>query len=78
MDYYSSANPAWSLERFWEAHDLIVRAWTERAVSLAGRALHLPFVNPWPRPQRPHLPVWLPGTGAVEMIERAAERRYPS
>ena len=32
-----SANPAWSLERFWEAHDLIVRAWTETG-PFPGRA----------------------------------------
>ena len=79
MDYYSSpANPAWSLERFWEGHDLIVRAWTEAGpFAWQGDHFHLPFVNPWPRPlQQPHPPVWLPGTGAVEMIERAAERRY--
>jgi alkanesulfonate monooxygenase SsuD/methylene tetrahydromethanopterin reductase-like flavin-dependent oxidoreductase (luciferase family) len=80
MDYYSSAaNPAWSLDRFWEAHDLIVRAWTESGpFAWQGESFHLPFVNPWPRPlQRPHPPIWLPGTGAVEMIEKAAERRYP-
>jgi len=80
MDYYSSpANPAWSLERFWEGHDLIVRAWTESGpFAWQGDHFHLPFVNPWPRPlQQPHPAVWLPGTGAVEMVERAAERRYP-
>jgi alkanesulfonate monooxygenase SsuD/methylene tetrahydromethanopterin reductase-like flavin-dependent oxidoreductase (luciferase family) len=80
MDYYSSpANPAWSIERFWEGHDLIIRAWTESGpFAWQGDHFHLPFVNPWPRPlQQPHPQVWLPGTGAVEMIERAAERRYP-
>ena len=80
MDYYSSsANPAWSQERFWEAHDVVVRAWTETGpFPWQGEHFHLPFVNPWPRPlQRPHPPIWLPGTGAVETIEKAAERRYP-
>lgn len=80
MDYYSSpANPAWSLERFWEGHDLIVRAWTESGpFPWQGEHFNLPFVNPWPRPlQQPHPPIWMPGTGAPEMIERAAERRYP-
>jgi alkanesulfonate monooxygenase SsuD/methylene tetrahydromethanopterin reductase-like flavin-dependent oxidoreductase (luciferase family) len=80
MDYYSSsANPAWSQERFFEAHDLVVRAWTETGpFAWQGEHFHLPFVNPWPRPlQRPHPPIWFPGTGAVEIIEKAAERRYP-
>ena len=79
MDYYSSpASPAWSLSRFWEGHDLIVRAWTETGpFPWQGDHFDLPFVNPWPRPlQEPHPPIWLPGTGAVEMVERAAERRY--
>ena len=80
MDYYSSsANPAWSNERFWEALDLVVRAWTESGpFPWQGDYFDLPFVNPWPRPlQQPHPPVWLPGTGAGETIDRAAERRYP-
>lgn len=80
MDYYSSsANPAWSLERFWEGLDLIVRAWTESGpFPWQGDHFNLPFVNPWPRPlQQPHPPIWLPGTGAAEMIDKAAERRYP-
>jgi alkanesulfonate monooxygenase SsuD/methylene tetrahydromethanopterin reductase-like flavin-dependent oxidoreductase (luciferase family) len=52
MDYYSSSsNPAWSIPRFWEAHDLIVRAWTEAGpFNWQGEHFHLPFVNPWPRP----------------------------
>lgn len=80
MDYYSSsANPAWSNERFWEAHDLIVRAWTESGpFPWQGQHFDLQFVNPWPRPlQQPHPPIWLPGTGALETVERAARRRYP-
>ena len=80
MDYYSSSgNPAWSQERFWEALDLVVRAWTERGpFPWHGEHVHLQFVNPWPRPlQQPHPPIWMPGTGALETIEEAAKRRYP-
>jgi alkanesulfonate monooxygenase SsuD/methylene tetrahydromethanopterin reductase-like flavin-dependent oxidoreductase (luciferase family) len=80
MEYYSSgANPAWSQARFWEAHDLIVRAWTEAGpFAWQGEHYSLPFVNPWPRPlQKPHPPIWLPGTGSLETIQKAAERRYP-
>jgi alkanesulfonate monooxygenase SsuD/methylene tetrahydromethanopterin reductase-like flavin-dependent oxidoreductase (luciferase family) len=80
MEYYSYAsNPSYSQERFWEAHDLIIKAWTETGpFAWEGKHWNLPFVNPWPRPmQRPHPPVWLPGTGSLETIDRAAERRYP-
>ena len=80
MDYYSSsANPAWSIERFWEAHDLVVRAWTETGpFPWQGEHYHLQFVNPWPRPlQSRTLPIWLPGTGAVELIETRGRAALP-
>jgi alkanesulfonate monooxygenase SsuD/methylene tetrahydromethanopterin reductase-like flavin-dependent oxidoreductase (luciferase family) len=80
MEYHSyAANPSYSQERFWEAHDLIVKAWTEPGpFEWSGKHFHLPFVNPWPRPlQQPHPPIWLPGTGSLETIDQAAKHRYP-
>src|SRR5438552_6398954 len=80
MEYYSyGANPSYSQERFWEAHDLIIKAWTEPGpFHWQGKHFNLPFVNPWPRPlQRPHPPVWLPGSGSFETIKKAAKLRYP-
>jgi alkanesulfonate monooxygenase SsuD/methylene tetrahydromethanopterin reductase-like flavin-dependent oxidoreductase (luciferase family) len=80
MEYYSyAANPSYSQERFWEAHDLIIKAWThEGPFDWQGKHFHLPYVNPWPRPlQQPHPPVWLPGSGSAETVKKAAERRYP-
>lgn len=80
MEYYSyGINPAHSRERFYEAHDLIVRAWTERGpFPFVGKHYRYRYVNPWPRPlQQPHPPIWLPGTGSLETVAFAAERRYP-
>ena len=80
MEYHSQgANPAWSQPRFWEAHDLIVKAWTEDGpFEWQGDHYHVPYVNPWPKPlQKPHPPVWLPGTGSFETIAKAAKHRYP-
>jgi alkanesulfonate monooxygenase SsuD/methylene tetrahydromethanopterin reductase-like flavin-dependent oxidoreductase (luciferase family) len=80
MEYYSTGvNPAHADARFWEAHDLIVEAWTRPGpFAWEGEHFDLPFVNPWPRPlQDPHPPIWLPGTGALDTIDRAAELRYP-
>jgi alkanesulfonate monooxygenase SsuD/methylene tetrahydromethanopterin reductase-like flavin-dependent oxidoreductase (luciferase family) len=80
MEYFSSgANPTHSREQFWEAHDLIIKAWTEPGpFAWQGKHWDLPFVNPWPRPlQKPHPPIWLPGTGSFETIEKAAALRYP-
>ena len=80
MEYHSMrANPAYSRERFWEAHDLILKAWTDDGpFAWKGKHFDVPYVNPWPRPyQQPHPPIWLPGTGSVETITEAAKRRYP-
>ena len=49
-------------ERLWEAHDLIVKAWThhEGPFNFEGRFYHMRQVNIWPRPyQQPHPPVWV-------------------
>lgn len=80
MEYYSyGVNPAHSRERFYEAHDLIVRAWTEPGpFPFVGKHYRYRYVNPWPRPfQKPHPPIWLPGTGSLETVAFAAEHRYP-
>lgn len=63
--------PATLRERYYEAHDLILRAWTEPDVfSFNGKYTQLRYVNVWPRPiQKPHPPVWVPGGGSVETWE---------
>jgi alkanesulfonate monooxygenase SsuD/methylene tetrahydromethanopterin reductase-like flavin-dependent oxidoreductase (luciferase family) len=79
-EYFSTAvNPTHSRDRFLEAADLIVRAWTEDGpFAFDGRFYRYPFVNPWPRPlQRPHPPIWCPSQGSTETVEWAAQRRYP-
>ena len=53
-EYHASmTNPGFSLERFREAHDLIVRAWTDPGpFEFYGKHYHYQYVNPWPRPYR--------------------------
>jgi alkanesulfonate monooxygenase SsuD/methylene tetrahydromethanopterin reductase-like flavin-dependent oxidoreductase (luciferase family) len=49
-------------ERMWEAHDLILKAWTthDGPFSWTGRFFEHRQVNIWPRPyQQPHPPVWV-------------------
>jgi alkanesulfonate monooxygenase SsuD/methylene tetrahydromethanopterin reductase-like flavin-dependent oxidoreductase (luciferase family) len=72
-------NPTYSRERFYEAHDLIVRAWTEPGpFCFEGKHYRVRYANIWPRPlQRPHPPIWLPSQGSTETIRFAAEHRYP-
>ena len=50
------------MERFWEAHDLILKAMTthDGPFNWEGEHFHYRQVNVWPRPyQQPHPPVWL-------------------
>ncbi len=73
-------NPTFSHDRFHEAHDLIVRAWTEVGpFAFQGRHYNVQYVNLWPRPfQKPHPPIWIPSQGSKETIDWAAhpDRRY--
>ena len=80
-EFYSlAANPTLSHERHMEAHDLVVRAWTETGpFAFEGKHYHFEYVNLWPRPyQDPHPPIWCPSLGSTETIEWAAhpDRKY--
>jgi alkanesulfonate monooxygenase SsuD/methylene tetrahydromethanopterin reductase-like flavin-dependent oxidoreductase (luciferase family) len=80
-EYHSSgSNPAESHDRFHEAHDLIVRAWTEIGpFAFEGKYYRFNYVNTWPRPfQQPHPPIWIPSQGSRETIEWASHpsRKY--
>jgi alkanesulfonate monooxygenase SsuD/methylene tetrahydromethanopterin reductase-like flavin-dependent oxidoreductase (luciferase family) len=80
-EYYSlGANPANSHARFHEAHDLVIRAWTEEGpFAFEGKHYQFEYVNTWPRPyQQPHPPIWVPSQGSTETIEWAShpDRKY--
>lgn len=78
-EYYSfSINPAHARERFAEAHDIVLKAWTEPGpFEYIGKHYKLRYVNSWPRPvQQPHPEVWIPGAGSVETVEFVARHRY--
>jgi alkanesulfonate monooxygenase SsuD/methylene tetrahydromethanopterin reductase-like flavin-dependent oxidoreductase (luciferase family) len=68
-------NPSTLRERYYEAHDLVVRAWTEQdTFAFNGRFNQQRYVNIWPRPvQRPHPPIWIPGGGSIETWRWCAE-----
>jgi alkanesulfonate monooxygenase SsuD/methylene tetrahydromethanopterin reductase-like flavin-dependent oxidoreductase (luciferase family) len=81
-EYHATGvNPVFSHERFHEAHDLIVQAWTrEGPFAFEGEHYNFRYVNTWPRPyQSPHPPIWIPSQGSTETIEWAADpaRKYP-
>ena len=78
-EYHSYAqNPTFARERFWEAHDLILKVWTEDGpFTWQGDQYYLTYANSWPRPlQQPHPPIWVPGFASLETIDACAQRRY--
>jgi alkanesulfonate monooxygenase SsuD/methylene tetrahydromethanopterin reductase-like flavin-dependent oxidoreductase (luciferase family) len=76
--YAYGQNPSLLRARYHEAHDLILRAWTDRdTFAFNGRFNQQRYVNIWPRPvQQPHPPIWVPGGGSVETWQWCAEMDY--
>ena len=76
--YAYGQNPSKLRERYYEAHDLIMKAWTaEETFAFNGRFNQQRYVNVWPRPvQKPHPPVWIPGGGSIETWRWCAELDY--
>ena len=71
-------NPSQLRERYYEAHDLVMKAWQHPdTFAFNGRYNQQRYVNIWPRPiQRPHPPVWIPGGGSIETWQWCAEMDY--
>ena len=76
--YAYGQNPSLLRDRYHEAHDLILRAWTDRdTFAFNGRFNQQRYVNIWPRPvQAPHPPIWVPGGGSIETWQWCAEMDY--
>ena len=77
-NYCYGVPPAILREKYYEAHDLILEAWTNPNVfSFNGKYTQLRYVNIWPRPvQKPHPPVWIPGGGSIETWEWTTRMNY--
>jgi alkanesulfonate monooxygenase SsuD/methylene tetrahydromethanopterin reductase-like flavin-dependent oxidoreductase (luciferase family) len=75
----NNANPAFNRERFNEAHDFVVKAWTTPGPwRYEGEHYHYRFVNPWILPmQKPRPQIWIPGIVSPETVVWCAEHRYP-
>ncbi len=75
----TNTNPLFNRERFEEAHDLVIKTWTTPGpFRWEGKHYQFRVVNPFQVPlQKPHPPVWIPGTGSPETLVWCAERGYP-
>jgi len=71
--------PAENRSRFEEAHDLIIKCWTEPGpFRYEGQHYQYRVVNPWVRPvQKPHPPIWFPGLSSPESVVWAARHQHP-
>lgn len=74
-----NAQPPFNWERFQEAHDFIVKAWTtDGPFRWEGEHYDYRYVNPWMRPyQKPHPQIMIPGVVSRNTVKWAAEHRYP-
>lgn len=70
--------PSLTREKYQEAHDLIIKAWTTREpFAFNGRYNKLRHVNIWPRPiQQPTPPIHIPGGGSVETYDFCIDNTY--
>jgi alkanesulfonate monooxygenase SsuD/methylene tetrahydromethanopterin reductase-like flavin-dependent oxidoreductase (luciferase family) len=75
----NNVNPAHNRERFEEAHDVILAAWTQPGpFRWEGKHFQYRVINPWALPlQKPHPPIMVPGTASPETVVWAAKHRYP-
>ena len=75
----TNTNPIYNRERFDEAHNVIIKAWTTPGpFRYEGKHYHYRIVNPWVMPlQKPHPPVWIPGVASPESVVWAAKHKYP-
>ena len=71
--------PAENRARFEEAHDLIIKCWTQPGpFRYEGKYYHYRAVNPWVLPvQDPHPPIWFPGLSSAESVVWAARHQHP-
>ena len=71
--------PAENRARFEEAHDLIIKCWTQPGpFRYEGQFYSYRVVNPWVLPvQDPHPPIWFPGLSSPESVVWAARHQHP-
>ena len=75
----SGQDPTENFARFQEAHDLIIKCWTDDGpFRHEGQYFKYRVVNPWVKPmQNPRPDIWFPGTGSPESVVWAAEHGHP-
>ena len=75
----AGVDPGENRARFEEAHDLIIKCWTEPGpFRYEGKYWQHRVINPWVLPmQKPYPDIWYPGTGSPESVMWAARHEHP-
>lgn len=78
FSYSYGMAPIEQRSRYYEAHDLIVKAWKSREpFAWNGKHYQLPMVNIWPKPsQQPHPPIWVPGNASPSTWDFVIKHDY--
>ena len=74
----TNGNPMDNRGRFEECHDLVIKTWTTPGpFRWEGDHYNFRVVNPWMVPiQKPHPPVWVPGSASPETAQWAGQHGY--
>jgi alkanesulfonate monooxygenase SsuD/methylene tetrahydromethanopterin reductase-like flavin-dependent oxidoreductase (luciferase family) len=74
----ASMNPSYAREKHNEAHDLVMKAFTDPGpFEWRGKHFHVPYANLWIQPvQKPHPPIFIPSSGSRTTFEICAENHY--
>jgi alkanesulfonate monooxygenase SsuD/methylene tetrahydromethanopterin reductase-like flavin-dependent oxidoreductase (luciferase family) len=74
-----NAAPPYNWERMEEAHDLVLKIWTEPGpFRWEGKHYFYRYLNPWAKTyQRPHPQIMIPGVLSKSTLAFAARHRYP-
>ena len=74
----TNGNPLDNRGRFEECHDLVIKTWTTPGpFRWEGEHYNFRVVNPWMVPvQKPHPPIWVPGTASPETAEWCSKHGY--
>ncbi len=74
----ANSNPARFMDRFWDTHDLVLKALTvqDGPFNWESEFHHFRQVNVWPRPyQQPRPPVWIPA-GSIASAREVGQRGH--
>ena len=74
----TNGSPMDNRGRFEECHDLVIKTWTTPGpFRWEGDHYNFRVVNPWMVPlQKPHPPVWVPGSASPETAQWAGQHGY--